>query len=719
MTETPKLKKVIISGIDISQYVYDFEISREYANYVAGADIRISAKAKEVLELDDQLIGDTVEIYRGVNSPDEVIKFRGEVVNIEFDGIYYYFKCYDKLYEAIRTHVTYSFDKDIDIEHGVVSEIFKTLINEYTENLTCDDTTVQNSGTNFTLNKFICRDIEVFERLSDLAKAINWQFYYNPEDDKVYFEPKGFKTGTELIQVGVNVHKVPKWVYNSEKLFNKIQVRGSEQLVETTQFFNGTGENNQNYQLLKTPVSVKVFVGEQNFDPIGAETKPSDNDANLKNGGKIGSTTGEFYYTYDEDSKIRRVKFGSPGNQPYGVPGEFQNNIEILYTYKLPTPVVARRQASIDKYGLREKIVVKSDIKEVHDAEVYAQSQLDKYGDVFATTSVKVTKENDFEVGRIYRTIDPFNDIDEEFLITKVVLRYPNTEGDELTIGDEIWKTDAWDVEVWDRLKRLEEQQTETTDLLIDIREFETTYIHERRWFETQVKSIAGGGAGIYGHPIFGIYGQSRYGSTTGAAFVIGHSVYGIIGDGVIGDSGSSFPFLLNHPQYGVLGISNLGAGPEPSTWQTLQLFPGGNMFKELVYDDVFYDDENSNNVTWDITNEEITILEPGILYTKLLTLNIIYNYVTIRFGNITGDFIVEMSFDNKNTWQTFTPNIRTLIETTNNGSGTYLRITEISGDNWPTMFGTWGEFGVVKIKNTYTSAGNYDKPAIQIRFEE
>lgn len=552
---TPKLKKVMIGTTDVSAFVMEYKVSREYSQYVASASIVFSQGLNTLLTINDELVGSAITIQRGVASATEKYIFRGEIKNIEFTGATFEIECMDKLYEAIRTYVTYSYDINNDSEAGVISEIFKDLINSYTS-LTANATSVQASGSLLVLDKFVCRDTPIYERLSDLAKAINWQFYYDPSDDLIYFEPKGFVSSTTIFTVGSNVTKVPKWNYNSDQLANKITVRGAEQLAESTQFFNGDGTNDQEIQLLKTPVSVKAYVGAADYN--GTTGKPSLDSSTLKEGGKSGSTSGTYYYSYDEDSKIRKIKFGGTSGEPSGVPSNNTNNIEVFYTWKMPVPVVVRNQVSIDKYGLHEKIVVKSDIKNVSDAEVYAQKQLDKFGVVFATTELLVIEEEDIDVGRLYTVVDNINNINGEYLTTKLELLYPNTEGDKVTIGDELWKTDDWDTEVWDRLKRLEEQQTETTDLLIDLREFSKDILYERRYFLTQKKD------------------RSVDGINT---FVLGHPTFGILGTQKLGDAGTA---LVDYA-----------------------LIQGNNEYKEYLYDEVFIG--TGSTISQDTTNRKVT----------------------------------------------------------------------------------------------------------------
>ena len=56
------------------------------------------------------------------------------------------------------------------------------------------------------------------------------------------------------------------------------------------------------------------------------------------------------------------------------------------------------------------------------------QNQLDKYSEVFSTTNLKIINEEDIDVGRVYRVVDNINNIDSEYLVTKHVMKYPNSK---------------------------------------------------------------------------------------------------------------------------------------------------------------------------------------------------------------------------------------------------------------------------------------------------
>lgn len=286
----PRLKKVVINGIDVSDYVLRFIVTKEVSSPISSATILLKKSILTLLDVNkDNAIGKSVEIYRGITSPDEEIIFKGEITNSKQDGNLYNLGCLDNYNKAVRAEITRFYDKEISPEAGIVSEIFKTNINDYTD-LIADDTSVQYSGTEFILDKFWCNHADVFERNDALAKAINWQHYYDEQTGKVRFEPKDYTINEDLVlEVGVNIVEIPEWEYDTDEMINELTVKGSEQEVETTIFASGDGTENQKVVLPYTPISMKVYVGSGSYDPTGTGTKPSTNEGNLKEGGKIGA----------------------------------------------------------------------------------------------------------------------------------------------------------------------------------------------------------------------------------------------------------------------------------------------------------------------------------------------------------------------------------------------------------------------------------------------
>ena len=550
MADRPRQTQVIVNNIDVSDYVVSWETNIEYDTYIGEADIVLSKAVVAILNIDlDNAPGYQVIIRRGIDTPDEEIVFRGEVIFLNIGLTTFALKCNDRYYEAVRHNVTTSYDINIDAQQGVGSEIYKNLINEYTT-LYVDDLTVVSTIDLPKIIKYICKNADVYERCDRLAEVFNYQHYYNPVLDRPVFEPKGILDTEEVLTVGENIVEVPLWKTDKTKLINKVIVKGAEQLVGDTQFFNGSNTEGQFFTLTYVPVALKVYVGDGVFDPTGAGTKPSDNEGNLMKGGKVGATSGVYDYEYDDDVRIKRLYFydSTRGDQPSFTPSVGTNNIEAQVTYALPIQIQGENDTSISEYGVHEKEIYLPDIKSFDDAYSYMLSYLDYYSLPFISSTLKVINSTPIQVGRTYQIFDSVNNINKLLAVTKIKKQYPYVS-DEVTVGDEALREIEFNLNVLDRIKRLEELTTEGEDLVIQVMLINNKINLESRYLKQELKAL-------------------------------------------------DYGFILGHPTVGILGTARLGEEYFPL--EIINMVPGKNTFKELLYDDEFFDaDESDAEVIW------------------------------------------------------------------------------------------------------------------------
>jgi len=451
MTEGyPKLKKIVIGGIDVSSYVMTFSVEETLGESFKKATIGLRRSVNALIDYSSNaLINTAVTIQRGVSSATETYIFRGSVEKTEFKGAYVIITCKDKLDQTKTKTVNKSYDSNIDASAGVISEIFKDLINSYT-NLTADNTSVQNSGTVFIRKKFVLRRSSVFDACKQLADMIDWQFYYNPVDDLVYFEPKGYTTSTQTI-TSSHIVRVPKWEIDETNMFNKIIVKGVQQEVATEEgpyLLNGVAQSDwttTSVTLDNKPVQVKVLCDTSN--PPTTEKVMGFEDA-----------SSSFDYTVDpEEKKIIWSDTFTPTTSHYAI---------VQYSYMVPTPVIRKNAASIAEFEEeKERSVFKDDLKNVDDVAAWAQKQVNVYGYPFYKTDLLVKNITDLQVGKSHEVSDTINGINGTFLITKLKQNWPYRY-DEITIGDKELRTSEWSMNVAQRLKRLEEKQSDNEDVL-------------------------------------------------------------------------------------------------------------------------------------------------------------------------------------------------------------------------------------------------------------
>ena len=499
----PRLTQVHIDGVDVSSYVSAWNITKTFEQSITKAEVLLKSTVSAAgLVFDEDNAFHTIEIWRGITLATDTKIFQGEVASFTKDGKNIYCKCYDDLHKAVRAEVTKSFDMNIDTEAGVISEIFLTLINDYTT-LTADATTVQASGAVHVLDKFICNHADVYERCEKLAEILDWQFYYNPTDNKVYFEPKGTPSNANILSVGTNIIEVPKWNYDKSKLCNKFTVIGAEEIVETTELgqINVTSGYTQTDVLLNNkPVFTKVY--------CDAANPPT----TLRYGGSETTST-TYHYSVDDENK--KIVWHTADYTP-----NVNDWCETRYGYRVPRPVLASNSASISTHGEHRQTVFKSELKKVTDVEEYVKNYVAKFGEPFISTTLKVVNIDDLYPGETIRVVDSVNSIDKELLINEVTMVYPY-RFDQAKVGDKKYKTSSWGVETMDRIRRLEEELGKSQDILIQIIDFNREFKPRRRYFEVQKKTYPDPSADVFilGSFKYGILGTNKLGDTTGVSY--------------------------------------------------------------------------------------------------------------------------------------------------------------------------------------------------------
>lgn len=693
---SPILTQIVVDGDEVIDQVIEAEVTTTFDKGVNQGEISFKKEFKERFQTAEDLIGRSVVVWRGVQSAFEKSVFRGEIGDVELRGGRTIVSLQGKLVKAKRRNITTSFDANIDSEGGVVSEIVKSLLGQYTD-LNFDDESIQQTSTSNVIQKFTAKNSNLLERLEELADRVNSQIYYDSVTDKVYLEPRQFRQGNTVLRVGENIVERPDWTYDKSRLVNELTVNGATQSVEKTVFSDGTGNQGQQVELEFQPTSVKVFVGEGSFNPDGEPpTKPSDKNENELSGGKESVTAGTFDYEYDDDQDVKTVFFSEDNDEePSFIPPTGTNNIQVDYTYDLPTPLTGKDEGSIQRFGLHQDSKTISDIKSVGDAEQYLNTYLEFFSTPFLNTTTIVDGEPGLSVGRVYRVVDSTNSIDGEFLLSEVTMSYPYTP-DEVVLGDEIFRKKRFDIQVWDRLQRLEEKDNKTGDLLVQIFNFGANLPAENRFFELERKSVAGE-TGVYGNPTFGLYGNSKYGGSAETSFVLGNQ------------------------SFGVLGTNTLGSNESES--QRVVLRPGGDVFEEFVYDDLFFDSGLSGDgVVWDTVNEKVVVPQGQEVVTKKLCEGIPYNELKVSLGDtVNGDSVqLYYSTSDGESWVQINEDENIVIQE-NILNGLRLKVENIPSQptglimpiQQPATFSTFE----LEILTVLDNREEYSEPAIRVVF--
>jgi len=439
--------EVRINGSVVTSYLAKprgsdaWKVEDDSDNAVSIADVSFKPNIFSILPIET---GSVITIKRGfVTATDEFV-FEGEIDDWSSHRTVVTFKCKDKLVEAIKANITYSYDINNDPSGGVISEIFKDMINVWTP-LVADDTSVTSTGVTNKLDKFIAMGEDVYDKGWQLANLVGYFVRYSPALGKVEFRPKGENVYPDTLTVGDQITIVPKWRKNAQQLVNKITVNGATQYDKIVESFAGPGTE---FDLAKTPEDTEVRIGGQT--------------GTLLTRGIAGSTS---TYDYSVDRDTKKLTFTSS-----------RSNIWIRYGAQVPIPVVVQDDDSIDTYGgpdktPNEKEINVTDARTVADAQIYAIQYIELYKEPFRSTSFPLSNAQlaiqPIAPGDMVHIVDNKNSetINDNFVVHKVVKTYPH-KNDKIFIGEEDWKTEQWQFNVERNIKKLLKEQAENQDLV-------------------------------------------------------------------------------------------------------------------------------------------------------------------------------------------------------------------------------------------------------------
>lgn len=444
------LTLVKINSVDVTSSLVNYESEEAFGDAVSQVELNFVSNVLSTVTIQT---GQTLEIWRGyTTSTDEKI-FSGYIESYSPETGLIKIVAKDKLWDLIRKEVTKIYDSSVDASAGKLSEIFLDLVTTY-GGLNADSTTVQDSGTVIVIDKWICDHVDVMDRCRQLAAALDWQFYYKPSTDKVYFEPKGYTLNPNTLTVGSNVYSLPKWNFDNTEMVNDLTVRGAHQeldTVETGRIGTTSGYTTASVTLTQIPISVEVYAENTNPPTV------------LLTGGVPDSTSDFDYYVDKEQKKI----YPKAGNS-------FTSNdyFQINYSYSQPIPINQYNQSSIDAYGRFTKTIDLTDVRSVADAEIRGQKYLEIYSQPFIYATLKVASSStlNLKIGDKIRVVDNVSpeNVDELLVINRIRKRYPG-DYDEIDVGDKFWRISGWQTSVEERLKRIQESTQTSSELLTQV----------------------------------------------------------------------------------------------------------------------------------------------------------------------------------------------------------------------------------------------------------
>lgn len=479
--------EVKINNIDVTNYRTIWKIIKEWKVAIDGAVITLAPEVTNVITPSN---GQEVTIKRGRTTATDEFLFQGQITQIKPSALGITCVCKGPIYDAIKSAQTYTWDKDIDIEAGVGSEIFKAICDN--SQLSYDSSSIISTGT-AEINKivkFVQRDEDDFQKMNELAELYDYIITYDYANGWVNFKPQGFQVYSSTLTVGSDIPAQIKWKENMEALINEIKILGATVYDKVVDTLAGPATT---MTLSKMPEDTEV-----RDDHAGADNLLV---RGVKDVGVFG-TDYDYYVEVDQ----KKITFAIA-----------RSDIWVRYGAQVPMPVTVRNQASVDLYGGPNKIAhfkrfSFNDLKDITDAENRGKAILAKYSTPFITAENIPISDDTIKING---TIEPgtvvtindqaYNNRTEIVFVQKVQYSWPHVY-DKITVGDQIYRTEDWQVSQMQKVNQLFAELNKNEDVIVSIIAFLKTINIRRSSFLTSYIKVCD--SFIVGHPVNGLIGN-------------------------------------------------------------------------------------------------------------------------------------------------------------------------------------------------------------------
>jgi len=517
-----------VNWTDVSTYIATWDYTGELNNQADKATINFVSTINATYSLRDYL---PIRIYEGWDTTTDRHPFTGLITKISFGYTTTTVNAADEIYKLNKCKAIAIYNKETDPQAGVISAIAEDLI----ESIVGLTTTVEDSGTDITINRFECSDKNtILERVSALAKALDWILLYDPEDDKVYFVSRGYFSNPNVLDLDNDIIDRAKWSEDSTLLFNDLIYKGGVSSSDRTKLFSGDGIT-YIFEVDLIPsdsVSVNVYVGGIWVEQV------------------CGTPGVSSTYDYYIDKPNKKIVFAATS-----IPASDSDNVQIKISAQIPPIVHLRNEESIALYNRGtlngsllgiEETIIENDVTNNADAEVRARKLLDVRAFPYLSTTVTlkplVDKLRNYKLGELVYVNDSARGFSNKpFIITSINRVYPGG-GSILTLGDKAYRLGQIENDIMSRINRLESQTSGDYDILADFRYSTTSMELIAKSVKVTVDSIAGD-YGIWDHTLYGIWDTSKWAPDSGAdtgGFILGHTIYGVLGSAKLGASSSN-----------------------------------------------------------------------------------------------------------------------------------------------------------------------------------
>jgi len=540
-----KQTEVKVNSTDVTSDIVRWAITEDSDDAIGNAIVTLSANVTNTINPN---VGNQIEIWDGYSTATDTKRFDGFVIKKSTAGNRIILECKNKLWETVTREANKVY-LDTDATGGQISEIVKDLIDTYT-NLTYDTSTVIDTDANTNIKKFVCNRVRIFDRISELAEAVDYNLYYDADGDKVHFEPKGTKVNDNTIISGSTDNQTAMpitWKDDIKDMVNKAIVIGADQMGRETELFNGDNSASQTFTVSAVPTDMRCY------EVVGGSDVE-------KAFGREDATSGTYDFSVDPEKKIVTCTTN-------WTPATGTDNVKIEYSRRVPIPVIVENEKSQDDYILIEKTITKLDIKDVSDAEDRGRKILEAASNPELSTTILIKKDKiqslNINIGEKITVKDRVNIITRTVYVNEIVRTYPETILG-IKVGNIHIRDNTWMKNVHTRIKRLEEKELENEDIILKVNQYRTALPASRRYMKLERREI-------------------------GTSFILGHSDNGILGTSTLGDQRATAADIR---------ITNPYSAKDKYDY----------VHKEKFVDSEFEDTANSNGI-WNTTTN---ILELG-----------------------------------------------------------------------------------------------------------
>jgi hypothetical protein len=250
---------VKLGGIDCTAYLRRAIKTTTYGDAISLYALEFTKNVNDLIPIDASL---TVEVWLDDNLTPTTKVFSGFVNNFEPTGALIKITAKDQLALLINKEITQVYDSSVpgdpSYPDGKLSDIFNDIVTTYGGLSTNSGATVQDSGTEIILSRFVCNHADPFERCRKLAESLNWVFFYDAETDYVYFQPKNYTSNANVLQIGTNIIEIPTWDYDRTEMINDLRLEGAQQLVQTSEVKTGNASDTS-FTIANMPEDIIVY----------------------------------------------------------------------------------------------------------------------------------------------------------------------------------------------------------------------------------------------------------------------------------------------------------------------------------------------------------------------------------------------------------------------------------------------------------------------------